>query len=301
MQDAPAATCRLCSATFTRKQRGRPRFYCESCSKTRKREPRKPRQVRLIRKCRCGRIILQPTIRRCSICKALAAQKKRACDHIRDRRRARDPKRIAYHNQLMRGQTRTRRLIAAAAAIRAAENIVHRPALPPAPQPPPIPAGHRVCLGQCGRTLPLSDFHGRNFKHSRCKTCQREQRYGRRVFIAGRCLECDNAFVTTTPRIRFCDQTCARRYERRNSKWKRTRRIKSAGHRDPIGLPTLAKRDGWKCHLCRLTVTRKTWSIDHLIPLSDGGQHTWDNVALAHHRCNSLRGATGQAQLRLSA
>lgn len=30
-------------------------------------------------------------------------------------------------------------------------------------------------------------------------------------------------------------------------------------------------------------------SIDHIIPVSKGGTHTWDNVQLAHFYCNSLK------------
>lgn len=30
-------------------------------------------------------------------------------------------------------------------------------------------------------------------------------------------------------------------------------------------------------------------SIDHVIPISKGGTHTWDNVRLAHHHCNSIK------------
>ena len=31
-------------------------------------------------------------------------------------------------------------------------------------------------------------------------------------------------------------------------------------------------------------------SIDHVVPLSKGGTHTWDNVHLAHKRCNMVKG-----------
>jgi 5-methylcytosine-specific restriction endonuclease McrA len=31
-------------------------------------------------------------------------------------------------------------------------------------------------------------------------------------------------------------------------------------------------------------------TVDHIIPLARGGSHTWDNVQLAHHLCNSLKG-----------
>jgi 5-methylcytosine-specific restriction endonuclease McrA len=52
----------------------------------------------------------------------------------------------------------------------------------------------------------------------------------------------------------------------------------------------IAERDRWVCHLCHKKVTRTTWSIDHLTPLSRGGAHTRDNVALAHVLCNATRG-----------
>jgi 5-methylcytosine-specific restriction endonuclease McrA len=31
-------------------------------------------------------------------------------------------------------------------------------------------------------------------------------------------------------------------------------------------------------------------SIDHILPLSKGGAHTWDNIMLAHRQCNWLKG-----------
>lgn len=30
-------------------------------------------------------------------------------------------------------------------------------------------------------------------------------------------------------------------------------------------------------------------SIDHIIPVSHGGTHTWDNVELAHRYCNGVK------------
>jgi 5-methylcytosine-specific restriction endonuclease McrA len=43
----------------------------------------------------------------------------------------------------------------------------------------------------------------------------------------------------------------------------------------------------------------KDATVDHLVPLADGGQHTRANVALAHNRCNWERADKGTAQLRL--
>jgi 5-methylcytosine-specific restriction endonuclease McrA len=67
-----------------------------------------------------------------------------------------------------------------------------------------------------------------------------------------------------------------------------------------INLEDIATRDRWTCHLCGKRVTRKTWSLDHLLPISKGGPHLPSNVALAHRSCNSKRHVDKlPAQLRL--
>lgn len=75
---------------------------------------------------------------------------------------------------------------------------------------------------------------------------------------------------------------------------------------EKITRQALGERDGFICHLCggktRSNVTslhEKYGTIDHLIPISAGGSHTWDNVAWAHRGCNIRRGNKGIAQLRL--
>lgn len=119
----------------------------------------------------------------------------------------------------------------------------------------------------------------------------------------GDCEECGNCFCyRRRGRGRFCSRRCSATVRKR-----RRDRVKRAG--DSIGLHALGDRDGWRCHLCgggvpkgRRFAFRKTdATVDHLVPLSAGGQHTWDNVALAHHHCNVSRQADGAAQLRLIA
>ncbi|MEY3575231.1 MAG: HNH endonuclease [Actinobacteria bacterium] len=41
-------------------------------------------------------------------------------------------------------------------------------------------------------------------------------------------------------------------------------------------------RDGYKCQYCG----KPADSIDHVMPRSRGGEHTWENVAAACRRCN---------------
>lgn len=65
-----------------------------------------------------------------------------------------------------------------------------------------------------------------------------------------------------------------------------------------INWQALWLRDGGICHLCRKkvkyvpgnAVNAMGGTVDHLIPLTPDGTHTWDNVALAHRLCNISRG-----------
>lgn len=57
------------------------------------------------------------------------------------------------------------------------------------------------------------------------------------------------------------------------------------------------ERDNWICHLCQSPVDPGlSWpdimsaTIDHVVPLSRGGTHERQNVALAHLGCNSRKG-----------
>jgi 5-methylcytosine-specific restriction endonuclease McrA len=69
---------------------------------------------------------------------------------------------------------------------------------------------------------------------------------------------------------------------------------------EKFSLKEILKRDGYKCHICGKRVAKKNLSFDHLIPLSRGGSHTKQNVAVAHLICNLKRGAGRiAAQLRL--
>lgn len=45
-------------------------------------------------------------------------------------------------------------------------------------------------------------------------------------------------------------------------------------------------RDGWICHICGGLVLRHELNFDHIIPLTRGGAHSNDNLAVAHASCN---------------
>lgn len=81
----------------------------------------------------------------------------------------------------------------------------------------------------------------------------------------------------------------------------RRRALKAGAPRvEKIDRAYVYERDGGRCHICRKKAPQRGFHLDHLIPLSKGGEHTHDNVAVAHASCNARRGAGRlPAQLRL--
>jgi len=123
--------------------------------------------------------------------------------------------------------------------------------------------------------------------------------------------EC-GSFYEKAPWVRRC-KSC--RDHRRNEAVRKSRRIRKPKERarlraarvesvDPL---KVFERDGWKCHLChRKTPSRLRGTyhdaapeLDHIIPLSRGGEHSYANTACACRKCNGKKGATvvGQPSL----
>lgn len=49
-------------------------------------------------------------------------------------------------------------------------------------------------------------------------------------------------------------------------------------------------RDGGVCQLCSLPIeNRQEFQLDHIVPLSRGGAHTYDNVQATHRKCNMVK------------
>lgn len=51
------------------------------------------------------------------------------------------------------------------------------------------------------------------------------------------------------------------------------------------------ERDAYKCRYCEKQLTRFTATLDHLQPVSEGGDNSFDNLTTACLHCNSRRGA----------
>ena len=61
----------------------------------------------------------------------------------------------------------------------------------------------------------------------------------------------------------------------------------------PLTRKAVFARDGGRCVYCGAAAT----SLDHVVPRSRGGQHSWDNVVSACGRCNHIKADRGVAEL----
>lgn len=66
-------------------------------------------------------------------------------------------------------------------------------------------------------------------------------------------------------------------------------KVKQLGCNAILSRRNLALRDGGKCQYCGVNVSSKTGTMDHVIPRSRGGTHTWENVVLACSKCNQKK------------
>lgn len=108
-----------------------------------------------------------------------------------------------------------------------------------------------------------------------------------------------------TDRKIYCSDKCKARANETKKDLNRRKKIQNALVDKDISLQKLYERDKGICSICggkcdwddhhykgRYFIVGKTYpTIDHVIPLSKGGQHSWDNVKLAHQSCNSAKGA----------
>lgn len=108
---------------------------------------------------------------------------------------------------------------------------------------------------------------------------------------------------TITTRRKYCCRKCAQRANNKTKDHRRRNLLANVMVDKDITVEGLFRRDKGICYICGgrcdfedYTVRGKyiitgDWypSIDHVIPISKGGTHSWDNVMLAHRRCNSVK------------
>jgi 5-methylcytosine-specific restriction endonuclease McrA len=71
----------------------------------------------------------------------------------------------------------------------------------------------------------------------------------------------------------------------------RRAKLRGAAMVETIHNQRIFERDGWICQLCFKPVTPDDASIDHVIPVAEGGNHTYQNLVTTHLSCNQRKGA----------
>lgn len=118
---------------------------------------------------------------------------------------------------------------------------------------------------------------------------------------------CDVCGETYTPRRSdslTCSQPCRRRlnYRRNSEKQAANTRRRRAARRgllaEDFSLTDIAERDRWRCQICGNKVDKdlkwphkKCATVDHIVPIKLGGEHSKANCQLAHADCNRRKGA----------
>jgi 5-methylcytosine-specific restriction endonuclease McrA len=111
-----------------------------------------------------------------------------------------------------------------------------------------------------------------------------------------------------TTRPKYCSIKCSRKVANTLHEVKRRKKIDHVKVDSDITLKKLYERDHGVCYLCGevcdwedkeekggvVVCGNRYPSIDHVVPLARGGEHSWENVRLAHRICNTRKGAKHQ-------
>lgn len=141
----------------------------------------------------------------------------------------------------------------------------------------------------------------------RCKICydedrllryekQKLERYKRKErdleesirshFNCGHSVLGNSIFKRADSRYATCE-TCFHINNRKRQLTRRTRKKnKFVEYVDPR---VLYERDGGICGICKTQVHMNNFHVDHIIPLSRGGKHSYENTQIAHQHCNQVK------------
>lgn len=114
------------------------------------------------------------------------------------------------------------------------------------------------------------------------------------------CPECGGVFYS---KRKYCSNKCARKANDRKKDLVRRTRTQEQLVDNNISLKAVYEKDNGVCYICgekcdwndytyrgnTFIAGNKYPSIEHVIALSNGGEHSWNNVRLACRICNSLK------------
>lgn len=177
---------------------------------------------------------------------------------------------------------------------------------------PKRPARQMALCIECGKTTTRT---APSYCSDECRKSAASRKAKERAMRAHdgkvcRCSVCGNAFTASygTKKRRFCSDVCLARGKSLH-KQGRNHRERARHHGvfyEPVSKRKVMVRDNWTCAICGDPIDpRAKWpdmmcaSLDHIVPMSKGGPHTYGNVQAAHNLCNSYKGTDEGFSLRV--
>lgn len=172
-------------------------------------------------------------------------------------------------------------------------------------------------IGSCHRCgAPTFGTKAKKFCTEMCRNIHNNDRYKAMAIAESqsatpiRCKECGSEFLRpyASHRKVFCSERCSRKDRRR--KGRASRRALMAGVQvenvDPI---RVFERDGWRCQICFVKTPKslrgmydnRAPELDHVLPISLGGAHSYMNTQCSCRLCNLTKGNMPPAQQSLFA
>lgn len=168
----------------------------------------------------------------------------------------------------------------------------------------------RTCV-ECAKVFPLSLRSKRRTCSMRCQAARVSKLLHGKKKQAARtglvCAECGTGFATSRKTKLICNRCVQRKYHNHGKPEKRAKR-KGVPYVYGIKPERVFDRDRWHCQLCGCKTPQRlrgknqprSPEVDHIIPISQGGGHTWDNVQCACRKCNIDKRAQVRGQFRLA-
>jgi hypothetical protein len=112
------------------------------------------------------------------------------------------------------------------------------------------------------------------------------------------CVECGTSKVRLLRNQLYCSDDCSVKHRKRIYKAKR-RALERSDQADAVNPFVVFRRDKWTCKMCGVRTPRRLRGtcepnapeMDHIIPLSAGGAHSYANTQCACRECNNRKGS----------
>jgi 5-methylcytosine-specific restriction endonuclease McrA len=173
-----------------------------------------------------------------------------------------------------------------------------------------------TCL-ECRHSFDTSGAYDQRFCSDACrnKASNRRQmernRSSKAELPPRRCTGCDAFFAPTygDKRRDYCSRTCqlAAIYRLKSGHTHERRARKFGCFIEKVDKYRVFERDGWRCRICGVETPRhlsgtkddRAPQLDHKVPLSKRGPHSYANTQCACRRCNRIKGDKLPSELRI--